>query len=1038
MPHAARRTPHAARRTPHAARLGLLVSGLFASLRPEAAVAQDCGGTRDWLKGDITWIHLPTALPVSGGHVRVQLVEMTTTAWHEPIAGVLCHPGLPVSPPPSNAVQPCSAVGMTEVHPSWATIWQSIDPSLAGGSVSPTHPNRTQHLWGLFDYDAGQLWTERVQTAAPSCGVRMMAGLPHQPEVMLDNLGVGLQTFNGDLASDTIDERWIWASGGGTPTGPTFHAEEYRVSGDVGRPVGPIWWAQTPGFVLPDRPSADGIEPAWALRRQLSVGGSWLFGPKRVVGTLAPSRVSYGRVVWDFLWHGTCQDAPNFGAHCLPAGHPREVADPTILNTTECTCSMTCPNPATATGPSDGQVKYDHELILDFIDRVTVAPGIAELPILTTTIADLQLRQQVALRVNAFDAGHPDLPAFLSVGCGLTEDDEGGPWIRLDEQSPTTTLADQIALLADSLGNPLSAIAAPQSSHAAFAGLSGHPDVFSIDIGSVGGDGEWTRTGRAASAFLADQSGSCVTSSGGACVVDYTTGAWWETVIDGWNNAFPLVNNGPAGQLGPGPSLVGKVLYSDDVVDAVAPSPPCGGGDAVELCYTPEQYVVGVRGSWSAGTAPGAYSGRRNGARYDAWWITDVRNNYWAGTSSPSTEDDVAVFQEALASRHASVQQEVGSIPSTLFTDRNFEDASAVRDEFEDACGASGIGNRPIYGYWDIDEAFRFSKYHGFSLFNLKPSSSASLPWLDKEDDPFTADPRPTPFQVGRTGFCDCSPWPDGTCTANLLRDLLLTTGHRLHFGSRSIRSAASSDTSIPWRMTLVNRGNASPYAPYELQFAWVDRDAFDIEEADAGQPNGWKSVHTFPRDSRAPFSGVPLKDLFLDVSVGPTPTVVQPMPTVDVRKVQRALRTVPPVTADRTDNPAPTPEDPTPDTCESDVTDTTCSGHSWGTFVDGDYEDAWAYPAPTCTQATTPTGLVIPGPCIPRAAAYLFSGSVQTPPVTSTKQLLLLVRFRDLSRGDPGEDVEAGVHLDLPMAPVVGDASTQRWYPFAFVEVAP
>ena len=340
---------------------GLVVAALCLQL-PCPAFASFCDDNpgyaqRDWFKGDVVNIGLPQAIQVSGGHVRVQVVDVQTTAWPDPVRVIVCHPNLPATGVPASygAAVDCSAVGMTNVHPSWAIIWQSMDPNLSGGAPDG---DQTQHFWGTFDFENGEMYSARVQTAAPSCGVRMLAGFSEAPDVILDNLGTGFQTFDGDLQTQTPDETWGWSIN--NLNAPSFYRpEDYRVSADPNRTTGEIWRADTPMFTLPTGTTAADYEPQHALSFDDGSGGSR--GGRRLLGRLLPSRIAYGRVNWDAIWHGTCAPTgPHQGEACLPEGHPR-ADEPGFWDDTECDCDMECPDPSAGHADLARQIKYSDE-----------------------------------------------------------------------------------------------------------------------------------------------------------------------------------------------------------------------------------------------------------------------------------------------------------------------------------------------------------------------------------------------------------------------------------------------------------------------------------------------------------------------------------------------------------------------------------------------------------------------------------------------------------------------------------------------------
>jgi hypothetical protein len=180
---------------------------------PRAAWA--CADVTEWFEAEITYIHAPEAIPVDSGHVvRVQVVDATAEGWPGPVQALICHPSLPVSPTPSLPSASCESVGLVTTDSSWGSIWNDILPSYGTGAVSSSNPDRVQHLRGAFDEDVAVMRTTKVQTAAPSCGARMIAPTDYDEDLLLDNNGAGVVTFLPYLSIDNTTNGAKWVHSG--------------------------------------------------------------------------------------------------------------------------------------------------------------------------------------------------------------------------------------------------------------------------------------------------------------------------------------------------------------------------------------------------------------------------------------------------------------------------------------------------------------------------------------------------------------------------------------------------------------------------------------------------------------------------------------------------------------------------------------------------------------------------------------------------------------------------------------------------------
>ena len=949
-----------------------------------------CSDATEWFEGDITHIYAPEAIPVGGTHVvRVQVVDVTTEGWLTPTQALICHPNLPVTPTPSLPSASCASVGLVETDTSWGNIWNDILPSYGTGGVLSSNPYRTQHFRGAFDADPKVMRTALVQTAAPVCGTRMIAPTDYDPELILDNHGAGLTTFLNqlDITSTTNGAQWVEIPS--TPTTAEKPEHLYHASYN-----GTAWEADTPGFTLP----IDGLDDTVNLWRRDPGGTLFNTNREREVGPLIPSRIAYGRVGWDWLWHGTCDGGTHDEAWCLPDGHGRIGRDG-IISATTCSgggggavCNMACPATGAAT-----EARYDFEVILDFIDAAWGDGTVDALPMGTDTPhEDLHLSQRAALRIMPYyvDQITDDwqvLPAFLTDGApgcaatsvGITVDGQTFPWV----QAQDATYMDQLERLVGALAASPSTHVELHADHSVFSGLDADARVFSVDVGGVGVDGEWTApTGE----YLGDHEGTCYDDGGtwptpySDDVYDILDDRWWSDILDVYNSKFPASTSFP--------HLVGKVLYSTEHVE-LAGSPQAA---KQWTCWAPDEYVVGRRGTdlWASGTvgAPtrhveGGYTGQRNGVRYDSWGVQELRGTWWALT--PGEVGQYLKYSEAW--EEASYQAEAWrTLPELLGLNRP-------------ALKPTGGMDTEAYGYWDLDELVRFSIARHFSAFNFK--RNPVIPYLE------AAQGHGATAQQLKNVWCDCSPHPDEPCVAHAIRRLLTETGPRIRLAARGLRAEQDASTNMVVRLWIRNDGNASLLTPYQLQLAFVDRADFD--PLDSGDR---EDEPTFPRSSFGPIGATDLDSLLQQLTTYPIGTASNEF---DLAQVTPPKERDPDVWADTSGGCATTRDDE--DECYLRAAAGSTPSPPWA-----EYDDTLPTLPPYCTAVTALTCGSTPYPLVRR-----FEVEVETP--STTGSYTLLYRFLDASTNVANKQV----HLDVPHA-LVGDASTQRWSFLGLVEVVP
>jgi hypothetical protein len=828
--------------------------------------AEACSDATEWFNGDITWIHAPEAIEVSGEYVvRVQVINVTTEGWPEPVQVLVCNPNLPVSPTPSLDTGSCESVGLVETDASWGTLWDDVLSGYGTGAVSSSNPNRNQHFRGAFDADADVLRASLIQTAAPVCGTRMIAPTDYDPDRLLDNSGAGLTTFLNQLDITSTHNGAQWVDGDNSFVTQERPEHLYHASYD-----GSGWQADTPGFTLP----LDGLDPEVELHRRLPTGALQDTSRLREIGPLIPSRIAYGRVGWDWLWHGTCDHA---GEWCLPDGHPRVGRDG-IIDDEDCTtrggtCWMECPRTGAA-----NEAAYDFEVLLDFIDEAWGDSSVLALPV-DPTAQDRHLAQRAALRIMPYfedqisetwmappafltttgcpDPGPPALPAATVTP--LTVDGQTVPWVRADEPR----YLEQLTYLVQALSGSSTTHLDPAPSHSAFAGLADDTRVFSLDIGSVGVDGEWTALD---GAFIGGHSDVCYHDQGTPTVFNddtYTIAEdrWWSDIIDIYNAEFAGLSSNL--------HLVGKVEYG---VNATELDGVTGNDSREWTCYALDEYVVGRRGTalWvndfpqPLRDVIGGYSARRNGVRFDSWGTRELEGEWWKKDA-----DKIGQYLKySEAWEDASYQGEIWENMSELI-------ALERQAPKPSACWAD---DPATYGYWDLDEAVRYSIARHFSVFNFKRN-----PIVPFREEAIGDGIR---LQQLDDDWCDCSPTPDEPCAASAIQRLLSETGPRVRLVARAFRGEQPHSTTMTVRLWTRNEGNAPLLYPYKLQLAFIDRAVFDPLDPEDRE---WKP--TFPNPSVGRETGG-----LLPILIGRTE---YDLTVVDVRTTAPAAERDPDVLAD-------------------------------------------------------------------------------------------------------------------------------------------
>ncbi|HMV75093.1 MAG TPA: hypothetical protein PKB00_11020 [Microthrixaceae bacterium] len=932
-----------------------------------------------WFQITLTAVNDPEEYAVPGGVIRGQLLEGNAEGW--PLQVAVCHPSLPISSP-TGSPKDCDEVSLPETHSSWGDVWDIVDTN---HDNVPDPGDETVYARGVWDPNAQILAASYIQIAAPSGPGRMLAVTDSYTGI-LDNIGMGAVTFDGHLESAAPQGRWAWVAGGNVTASKRM--VYYHVGGDYAE--GPWKWrAETPGFTLP-------TAGTYLSTMEFSSQDRY-----RETGVLVPSRIAYGRVPWDWLWHGTCEEDPEIW--CLPVDHPRLAVHTWIEEDGGgCTCQMACPD---ITGEAD-QVKYDFEVILDFIETAHDGEAVPVAVGSPSSLHDVHLTQRVALRIMPVaplgDGTGVSAPKWMSDGCDAERAEEYWDNGDTDTTDPDTDdvevdwldpshvdYTSQIELLVQALTGQAGDVVETYTGRPANVNLAEDGRVFSLDVGSVGTDGEWTVTGyvdvslddRPNSDFL-----TCATiqpSPPPPSTYDVLTDQWWNVTLDAWTSGFPeptVPGDTPA------PLVVGKVQYSLNAVEPYATEKA--------VCYTVDEYGAGRRGSdLLVNKAVGDYDEPAHGVRYDSWGVEEMQGQWWSpvnGGGFRTNSSDFIYAKESAAWWRGSFQAEIWN---------TIDDMASLNRDMRGA----GV-DEEAYGYWDLDEAIRFSIAEHFSLFNFK---SGIIPFVTSWG---MVDPKRQ--QETAQHFCDCSPTPAGACVPLALERLLVSTGFRIRPVSRTQLVDTLEGDDVTTELWLINTGNTPPYTPYQLEFAVVPRDRFDPFGTEGVD---WRKVETFPRTSRAPY-GEPLDDVIGDAELNGD---LHTASTFDLRTLLVLHERNPSVQAkyDGTTSGSTS-------TCLDDSEDDALSFNS---AQDPDPGDRTA-----CTYATSAPvgGLCAIYPCAPPPT---WSARVTTtfPAPDEDGEYVVIFRFQDKTT-----DEEHAVPLDMPINLVLGDDSSPRWWFYGYLTV--
>ncbi len=428
---------------------------------------------------------------------------------------------------------------------------------------------------------------------------------------------------------------------------------------------------------------------------------------------------------------------------------------------------------------------------------------------------------------------------------------------------------------------------------------------------------------------------------------DYTIDAtsWWAALIDAYSGAFPSKQ------------VIGKLVYSAN---------PLSPGQAP--CYNVGKYVVGLRSGPHpvGGIDSSLFTGAALGTRFDSWGRTNILGDY---PNIPET----LVYEESLAWRSSSQQLEIANELPDLFSE-----------------GAQGAGFR--YGVWDLEESVRYALDHHYSLFNFK---AGTIPFGERSALPGGLSNVPT-SQTLRDGDCDCYGPSQDACAVSLVKRLLTKSGFRVRLYSKSFVGGQAAGSTMKTTVRFANAGSAPPYTPYDLQFAFIDRSAFDIPPAGSNNTH----VGTYPLPSLAP-SGATLTSVLQQVQ---SPVAGSFDGTDLISRERQGLGGMPSaldVDSDRSSSQ-----------CEADVLakalveDGNTSGVPTPPADYGSY-DRLLQLSKLTLELTTPS---------------------------TAGDWMIVFRFNDASTMDP----ELAVPMQLPHGRVMGDSSDngaqQRWYFYGYV----
>lgn len=1001
-----------------------------------AAPAFACDDVWEWLDFEVENI---STVSTSGG-VETQLIIGHSGEWGEVWMRV-CSDDLI---PGVSMTSTCEAEGFLDTA-IWASIWQN-EFSGATGNISGSHP--TYHPRGIFTGTTsyGELIAKRVEQSIPVCGKELR--LAPYKDILPDNIGMGLATFDGALEDH---QTFFWS---GTPTlpgctsGAVCDADVFTVATTGSAASTYPWMALNIGNTLPTDP----FDSAQTLSTT---------GYHRPVGTLAPSRVAYGRIQWDHLWHGTCDDDP--AQWCLPAGHPR--IDGTVIVAAEScgggtpTCNMGCPGDP---GVADAdEVKYDFDLLLDFIERAH-DDGVA-----IPTREDgsgghaTRISQRAALRImpwsdyrwqDGSDAWHRSLsvPSFVTESCdaevvrsgtvGPTAVTSGQePWVYVEPRDPV--YRDQLARLVDALVGEASGIVQLSSSHSAYftdyGGLDHDARVFSVDIGAAGTYGEWNlaapnayrpgdvdvgnfrllekvffaNTPDLADVYDADTDWYDGLPPGDTGLwdpdcLDVTPDpdryalrphAWWSRLHEIYTSQFPFANGYPSTH------LVGKVFATRSAVfPPVEQDPDVSDGHAA-FCYRPEEFTVGRRSVSDSELDP-VY----DADLYD--YINNPTNLALTEEVYPAEAPQTGVRFDSwgvanIQAGYPTADETRYALASDAWKVSSFqaEIADTLPELVSEARTDYGPASDTPYGIWDLDETVRYSVAGRFSLFNLK---GAPIPQEETQYYTETATTPPPNAQRIETDFCEChDDWDGddstfGACVVSELDFLLRNTGFRIYLKSRSYRGTVETSEVLRTLTRFRNLGNVPPLSEYKLQFAFVDRADFDIPPVSSNS----RKVLQYPHVAFAPPTGTDLSDVLINLT-----TV--PLSTFDPRTLLPR----------EDDLPLGTWDPGTQVSYDTLVGSPTCQEQANDESLLGDGQTAEPHDFGSSDESKT---------------FYEVEVDLTAPSSVSTAGYVILYRLADTSQDDLDAADQRPVHMDLMSSRRVGDATQARWYFYGYLNV--
>lgn len=1018
-----------------------------------APSAYACADEWEWIDVDLEHISTVQTFQDANGtvwDVETQVLTGTSNEWAGPVEIIVCSDLLD---PGSTMSDTCAQAGLLDTG-----VWNAIWTNDFANATGPVSGGPTLFPRGEFEgfIDAGELVAKRVQRAKPRCG-REIRLTPYD-DIIPDNLGTGLTTYDGSLEDSNT---FVWSSTSGTLPGcfdnatpPTdvCPADVLSVATTGDRTSDHTWYALNVGHTLPTEPFETDFDYS-------------IEDYDRPVGPLLPSRVAYGRIQWDWIWHGTCSDDPD--QWCLPDDHERVDADPDIIAASACgggtgTCQMACPG---GPAPDDTELKYDFDLLLDFVERAYDGDAVPTFEDGTTPDA-MRISQRAALRIMPWSnyrwadadadwARSLSVPSFLPDACGAQVKRSGvigsdsatidRPYAYVEARDPV--YREQVHRLVDALTGNTSYVDL-STTHAdyftTYSGVDGDPRVFSVDVGSAGAFGEWNLNApdafrpvdTDAGNYLSRRKAFFANTPDTAGLHDADTGAysnlppgdtglwtpdceqvntgspnlyairpntWWADLHDAYLDRFSGLVRGF-----PQTHLLGKASYTRSTVfppDDWLPSP----SDNQGYCYRPEEYAVGRRSVAGTGTGnpddPDLYD-----------YVNAPTNNLSQLEEAYEADSRMGVRFDSWGV--ANIRNDYPGADRTRYALAG--DAwkrSSFQAEVANTIPGLVASNRSLYGpsgtpygIWDLDETVRYSVAGRYSLFNLK---NAPIP-QEESDYYLTAGvPFPEENQQLAANFCEChDDWDGddttfGPCVVTEIATLLRDTGFRIHPTTRAYRSEVEEGTSLRTLTRFRHVGNVPPLSAYQLEFAFVDRDDFD------GPPvsTNHRKVLQYPHVAFAPPSAATALDtLFVDhITIPYTGTNgFQPRAELLPREEDTPLGTWDP---ERQVSYA------TAGTCQTQANDEALLGEDGATATPADY-----------------------GTDAPRATYHEIEVDLPVPCVDADEDYMILFRLRDASldalSGLTGAPAAKAVPMDLLSPRRVGDADNPRWYFYGYLDI--